>query len=171
MLVPVCARGEDDPPRGLYRVNVANLSSSADADVRAMLPARVIHHVDGDTVRVEIAQPPRGIAAVETIRLLGVDSPETRGARGAALALGRASSDYTRSRLLGQEVLLAFDWDLRDRYGRLLAYVYLTDGSCHNADLIRDGYAHAYTRFPFQFLREFRSLEREARRQRRGLWQ
>jgi micrococcal nuclease len=67
-------------------------------------------------------------------------------------------------------VLLAFDWDRRDRYGRLLAYIYSPDGDCHNAALIREGYAHAYTTYSFQFMDEFRALEQEARRERRGLW-
>ena len=80
------------------------------------------------------------------------------------------SSAFTRDHLLNQPVFLAFDWQLRDRYDRLLAYVYLIDGSCFNAVLVRDGYAHAYTRFPFQFLEEFRSLERSAREQGAGLW-
>jgi endonuclease YncB( thermonuclease family) len=48
--------------------------------------------------------------------------------------------------------------------------VYRTDGSCFNAVLVRDGYAHAYTRFPFQFFEEFRALERAAREQGAGLW-
>ena len=65
---------------------------------------------------------------------------------------------------------LAFDWDLRDRYGRLLAYIYTADGDCFNAALIREGYGYAYTRYPFQFMEEFRALEQEARNARRGLW-
>jgi micrococcal nuclease len=65
---------------------------------------------------------------------------------------------------------LAFDWDRRDRYGRLLAYIYSPGGDCHNAALIREGYAHAYTSYSFQFVDEFRALEQEARREKRGLW-
>jgi micrococcal nuclease len=126
--------------------------------------------VDGDTVRVRIASPPEGLNVVETIRLLGVDTPETVHPNRPVEAFGREASDFTKSRLLGKRVYLAFDWDLRDRYGRLLAYIYTSDRGCFNAELIREGYGHAYTRYPFQFMEEFRALETEARRTKRGLW-
>jgi micrococcal nuclease len=58
----------------------------------------------------------------------------------------------------------------RDKYNRLLRYVYLPDGSLLNAEIIRQGYGHAYTRFPFDKLDEFRALEKEAREAERGLW-
>ena len=154
----------------LYRVNVARLSSYRYADLGQMVPAKVVGHVDGDTVKVLIAAPPPGLAAAETIRFLGVDTPETVHPSKPVERFGKEASEFTRSRLLGQDVLLAFDWDLRDRYGRLLAYVYLPDGTCHNASLIQDGYGHAYTEFPFQFLEEFRGLEVAARNENRGLW-
>jgi micrococcal nuclease len=156
----------------LYRVDVAALRGSAAAEIGRMVPAEVVDHVDGDTVRVRIANPPEGLAVVETVRLLGVDTPETVHPGRPVEAFGREAGDFTRSRLLGKRVYLAFDWDLRDRYGRLLAYIYTLDGAprCFNADLIREGYGHAYTRYPFHFMEEFRALEAEARRKKRGLW-
>jgi micrococcal nuclease len=158
-----------------YHVNVAGLAASADADVARMTRARVVDHVDGDTVRVRIAGAPPGLKALETVRLIGVDTPETVHPRQPVQRFGREASDYTRARLFNKNVYLAFDWDLRDRYGRLLAYLYIaaedgTSAGCFNAALIRDGYAHAYTRFAFQFIDEFRALEAEARREKRGLW-
>ncbi len=51
-----------------------------------------------------------------------------------------------------------------------LAYVFLEDGTFLNAEIIKQGYGHAYTRFPFKYMDEFRRYEREARGQRRGLW-
>jgi micrococcal nuclease len=158
---------------GLYRVNVANLKTSAHADIGRMLRAEVVQHVDGDTVRVRIPNPPAEFKAVETIRMLGVDTPETVHPNKPAERFGKEASEFTKSRLLGKNVYLAFDWDLRDRYGRLLAYIYVADNAaagCFNAELIREGYAHAYTRFAFQFTDEFRALEREARQSKRGLW-
>jgi micrococcal nuclease len=162
-------------PPALYRVNAAELAASADADVTRMTRAQVVDHVDGDTVRVRIAGAPPGLGALETIRLIGVDTPETVHPRQPVQRFGREASDYTKTRLLNKTVYLAFDWNLRDRYGRLLAYVYTaagdgTNARCFNAALIRDGYAHAYTRFAFQFIEEFRALEAEARRETRGLW-
>jgi micrococcal nuclease len=139
-----------------------------------MVRAEVVGHVDGDTVWVRIASgnggTPAELRVVETVRLLGVDTPETVHPNRPVERFGKDAGDFTRERLFGRTVYLAFDWDLRDRYGRLLAYVYLSDGECFNALLIREGYAYAYTRFTFQFIDEFRSLEQEARSKRRGLW-
>ena len=130
----------------------------------------VVRHVDGDTVYVSIPRPPRGVKGYESVRFIGVDTPETVHPRKTVERFGKQSSEFTRTFLLTQPVFLAFDWQLRDRYDRLLAYIYLDDGTCFNAVLVREGYAHAYTRFPFQFLEQFRALEREAREQDRGLW-
>ena len=99
-----------------------------------------------------------------------MDTPETVHPQKTVERFGKEASEFTRRHLLNQPVFLAFDWQLRDRYDRLLAYVYLADGSCYNATLVGKGYAHAYTRFPFQFLEQFRVLERQAREQDRGLW-
>ena len=75
----------------------------------------------------------------------------------------------------GRRVRLEFDQGNtasghKDRYGRTLAYVFLEDGALLNAEIIKQGYGHAYTQFPFSRMEEFRRLEREAREQRRGLW-
>jgi micrococcal nuclease len=157
----------------LYRVNKADLPSSSRALLSRMVKADVAGHVDGDTVRVRIDSPFAGLKALETIRMIGVDTPETVHPSRPVEHFGREASDYTKSRLLGKTVYLAFDWDFRDRYGRLLAYIYLDapEGPrCFNAALIQEGYAHAYTRFAFQFMDEFRALEEDARREKRGLW-
>jgi micrococcal nuclease len=166
----------------LYQVNLAGeggLSRTAQADAARMLLGEVTEVVDGDTLRVRISRPPEGLKALETIRLLGVDTPETVHPSRPVERFGREASAYTKASLTGRQVYLAFDWDLRDRYGRLLAYVYLpATGAgaaggvpgCFNAHLVREGYAHAYTRYPFQFMEEFRALEQEARREKRGLW-
>jgi micrococcal nuclease len=65
---------------------------------------------------------------------------------------------------------LEYDQQRQDKYGRILAYVYLEDGTFVNAEIIRQGYGFSYTRFPFKYLEEFRTLEREAREAKRGLW-
>jgi micrococcal nuclease len=70
----------------------------------------------------------------------------------------------------GKEVRLEFDWQRRDKYGRLLAYVYLTDGAFLNAEIIKQGYGFAYTKYPFKYLDEFGGYEKEARENGRGLW-
>jgi micrococcal nuclease len=160
----------EESGKPLYRVNVAEIALSAEAELPRMVPAEVIDHVDGDTVRVRIPNAPGTVGAVETIRLIGVDTPETVHPSKPVERFGKEASDFTRKWLLGKSVYLAFDWDLRDRYGRLLAYIYTGEGRCFNALLVQEGYGFAYTRFPFQFMEEFRALEQQARSEKRGLW-
>ncbi len=148
----------------LYRVNIAGLTSSSQADTSLMLPAHVYKHVDGDTVHVEIKDPPAGLKSRETIRMIGVDTPETLDPQKPVQAFGKEASEYTESRLL------AFDWDLRDKDNRLLAYIYFSDGACFNSELVAEGYGHAYLEFPFQFYSEFMVLESKARQEKKGLW-
>ena len=154
----------------LYQVNKAELKNSSAANINRMLKAEVVGHIDGDTVRVRIPNPPEDLYVLETIRLLGVDTPETSHPDLPVQYFGEEASNFTRDILLGREVFLAFDWDLRDRYGRLLAYIYTAPGHCFNTLLISEGYGHAYIRYPFQFMNEFEDLEREAKRYNRGLW-
>lgn len=124
----------------------------------AQLVTRVI---DGDTLVVQ---------GVGTVRLIGVDTPETVDPRRPVQVFGRQASDFTRRTALGKTVRLEFDVDRRDRYGRTLAYVYLPDGTLLNAEIVKQGYGHAYTQFPFKYLEQFRTYEREAREASRGLW-
>ncbi|OHE57706.1 MAG: hypothetical protein A2Z99_15920 [Treponema sp. GWB1_62_6] len=158
-------------PAGRYRIDQASLTSSAEADLSLMTAARVSAVVDGDTVKVDIlGTPPSGLKLREKVRLLGVDTPETVHPNKGVERFGKESSAYTRERLLGREVLLAFDWDLRDGFGRLLAYIYLSDGRCFNAELVEQGYAHAYLKYPFAFKDEFGALQAGARAGGKGLW-
>ncbi|MDR0410189.1 MAG: thermonuclease family protein, partial [Spirochaetaceae bacterium] len=153
-----------------YRVNAAGLSSYKLADTRKMLGARVTRHVDGDTVHITIENPPTGLKKVEKVRMIGVDTPETAHPNRGLEYFGAEASAFTKDALLGKDVFIALDWDTRDKYGRLLAYIYTADGECHNASLIKQGFSRAYTRFPFQFLDEFRTLEQKSRSAKKGLW-
>jgi len=102
--------------------------------------------------------------------LIGVDTPESVDPRRPVEFFGREASAFTKRMLEGKRVRLEYDWERTDRYGRTLAYVRLLDGTLVNAEIIRQGYGHAYTRFPFKYLDEFRQYEREAREAHRGLW-
>ena len=89
--------------------------------------------------------------------------------------MGKKASAFTKSLVDKKEIRLEYDQanahiGHRDRYGRILAYVYLKDGTFLNAEIIKQGYGFAYTRFPFKYLEEFRRYEREARQNGRGLW-
>jgi micrococcal nuclease len=157
-------------PASLYRVHQAQLQKTGEGAISRMVKAEVVRAVDGDTVQVRIPNPPADLGTVETIRLIGVDTPETVHPNKPVEYFGAEASNFTRERLLNKPVYLAFDWDLRDRYGRLLAYIYTEDGQCFNARLVREGYGHAYVSYPFQFMDEFKALEADARHKKRGLW-
>jgi micrococcal nuclease len=154
----------------LYRVHLEALTKTADGEIARMLPAEVIRHLDGDTVRVGISNPPPELAIEETVRMIGVDTPETVHPNKPIQEFGKEASAFTKEQLLDKQVYLAFDWDLRDRYGRLLAYIYTEDGTCFNTRLIREGYAYAYLYFDFQFIEEFEELEQSAKKHGLGLW-
>jgi len=70
----------------------------------------------------------------------------------------------------GKRVRLEYDWQRKDRYRRTLAYIYLEDGTFLNAELIKQGYGHAYTKYPFKYLERFKIYEKEASKNKRGLW-
>jgi len=118
--------------------------------------------IDGDTIVVE---------GTGTVRLIGVDTPETVDPRRPVQYFGKEASDFTKQLATGKPVRLDFDQDRTDRYGRTLAYVYLQpENLLVNAEIIRQGYGFAYTQFPFRMMEQFRALEREAREAGRGLW-
>ena len=108
----------------------------------------------------------------DRVRLIGVDTPETVHPQKPVEYFGKEASAFTKRTCEGKTVRLESDPQNanRDKYGRLLRYVYLEDGQLLNAEIIRQGYGFAYTRFPFSKMEEFRELEREARNANRGLW-
>jgi len=117
--------------------------------------------IDGDTLL---------LINGERVRLIGVDTPETKHPQKPVEYFGREAYLFTKEMVDGKEARFEFDRQKRDRYGRLLAYVYLLDGTFLNAEIIKQGYGFAYTRFPFKYMEEFRRYEREARENRKGLW-
>ncbi|MDP8255206.1 MAG: thermonuclease family protein [Candidatus Alcyoniella australis] len=139
------------------------------ADSTNTITAQVIRAVDGDTLEVLID------GHSEKVRLIGVDTPETVHPSKPVQYYGREASAFTHRMADGKTVRLELDQASaatghRDHYGRLLAYVFLPDDTLLNAEIIKQGYGHAYTRFPFSRMEEFRALEREAREAGRGLW-
>ena len=141
---------------------------------------RVKRVVDGDTLLLTNG---------DRVRLIGVDTPEVHPSKKlyrdaertgrdikTIIAMGKKASAFTKSLVNKNEVRLEYDQanaqiGHRDKYGRVLAYVYLNDGTLVNAEIIKQGYGFAYTRFPFKHMEEFRRYEREARENKRGLWE
>ena len=132
--------------------------------------------VDGDTIVV------KGIGKV---RLIGVDTPETKHPRKPVEYFGKEASAFTKGMVEGKKVRLEYDWQRKDKYNRTLTYVYVMTNDVRdmpefknrasielmvNAELIKQGYGHAYTRYSFKYLEQFRKYEKEAREKKRGLW-
>ena len=131
--------------------------------------ATVVRHSDGDTFVL------RGIgvgplpAAPTKVRLLEVDTPEVSPA---PACFGTEAADRTAELIpKGARVRVQADRDLRDRYGRLLLYVWTEDGASLEEVLLREGYARVlYVRPNDLHLAHFRDVEAAARRDRAGLW-
>ena len=120
--------------------------------------------IDGDTILVRIGD------RVETVRYIGVDTPETVHPTRGIEPYGLAASAFNRILVEGRQVRIELDMEPRDRYGRLLAYIY-TDSLFVNAELIRQGYAQVMTVPPnVRHVEEFVLLQRKARAAEAGLW-
>lgn len=108
----------------------------------------------------------------ERVRMIGVDTPETHKPNSPVECYGELASNFTHSLLEGKTVRLEADQtnQNRDRYGRLLRYVYLPDGTLINAELIKQGYGFAYVSFPFTKMEEFKQYQKQASDNNIGLW-
>jgi micrococcal nuclease len=127
---------------------------------------RVVKVVDGDTIHVYVG------GRREKVRYIGVDTPETKHPTKGVQCYGRAAAAFNERLVGGKRVRLVRDVEQRDRYGRLLAYVYrVRDGLFVNAELARLGYAQPLSIAPdVRYAARFTALAREAREAGRGLW-
>ena len=132
--------------------------------------------IDGDTFKMSDGSK---------VRLIGIDTPEkydsdkldresdmTGRDKETIKKLGEAASEYVRKLVEGKRVTLVREsgYEDKDKYNRLLRYVYLEDGTFVNARIIEDGYANVYNAAQVSKINEFKRLEREARENKRGLW-
>ncbi|MDQ0896303.1 MULTISPECIES: stalk domain-containing protein [unclassified Paenibacillus] len=122
--------------------------------------------VDGDTIKIDWN------GKTESIRLIGVDTPETEHPNKPVQEYGKEASEFTKAQLTGKTVYVEVDVDQRDRYGRLLGYVYTEDSVMFNARLVAEGYGQVAT-FPpnVRWVELFKSLQTSARNNSLGLWQ
>ena len=129
----------------------------------------VTHVIDGDTVRIE--RIPGG--EDETIRLLGIDAPEiAHSPTEKSGHWGEEATSYLERVLEHKPVVLHLDTtQTRDKYRRLLAYLYVGEAENINLSLVRDGHAYAHRDYPHSMKRQFEQAEDEARGKARGLWQ
>ena len=129
-------------------------------------PYQVVRVVDGDTIIIWRK------GKQERVRLLRVNTPESvHPDKKQNTPMGVEASNFTKERLSGKEVMLEFEGEKRDRYDRLLAYVFVGDENfC--VTLVKEGFSPYYTAYGFseKYDTEFRQAEREARDARRGIW-
>lgn len=140
------------------------------------LEIKVLSVVDGDTLKISYK------GQKESIRLIGVDAPEStinkktkRDAKRSGqsietiIAMGKRATKYVKSLVKpGDEITIELDVQERDRYGRLLGYVYLSDGKMLNEEIVKAGYANIMTirpnvKYKDKFLREYRDYHEEQR--------
>ena len=146
--------GDDGPPA----------DGGAGRSAREPVSARVVRAIDGDTIEVAID------GGTDDVRYIGVDTPETVKPGEPVQCYGPEASAFNHRLVEGETVRLVFDRELRDVYGRLLAYVY-ADGAFVNAELIRGGYARTLEIPPNTAEADrLASLEREAGEAGIGLW-
>lgn len=132
--------------------------------------------IDGDTFELENK---------ERVRMLGIDTPEKFQSnkldrdversgqdKKTIQRLGALASDYTKSLIDGKQVVLIPEpnYEDKDKYGRLLRYVYLEDGTFINKKIVEEGYANAYRQYPVSKLNELIQAEKDARENHRGMW-
>lgn len=129
---------------------------------------KVIKVVDGDTIKVEIN------GKSETVRLIGIDTPEVVDPRKPVQCFGKEASNKAKEILEGKVVRLESDITQgdRDKYQRLLRFVFLEDGTNFNKYMISEGFAHEYTyrSNPYKYQEEFIEAENQARELKKGLW-
>jgi micrococcal nuclease len=174
LLVSLClAACEQAGWLGGQNSNKANVSIGTQDRYYDILVDRV---VDGDTLVLEGGQ---------RVRLIGIDTPEMHESKKlyrdsqrmsqsveTIKKLGKRAYQFTRGLVEGKRVKVEFDVEKKDKYGRLLGYAYLPDGTFVNAEIVKQGYASLMTYPPnVKYADLFLRLYREARENKRGLWQ
>jgi len=128
----------------------------------------VVKVVDGDTLKVSLNDK------TETIRVIGINTPETVDPRREVQCFGKEASNKAKEILSDQTVIIESDpsQQNRDRYGRLLRFVWLQNGTRDfGAQMIAEGFAHEYTyNIPYKYQNLYQKLEREAENEKTGLW-
>ena len=128
--------------------------------------ATVTKVVDGDTINISPA-----INGNDEVRLIGMDTPETRDPSEEIEPYGPEATAYAVSKLTGVDIELEFDQERTDQYGRLLAYVYPAGGHMFNVGLVEEGYAQAYPYPPNTTYEDrFAAAQDEAKAAGLGIW-
>jgi len=155
---------------------LSKLQAPVNSPTKALLiPATVTRIIDGDTIEVSLQ------GKTEKVRLIGVDTPETKHPDKPVQPYGPEAANYTEKQLAGEKIFLEKDVSERDKYGRLLAYVWLAEPAglteaqmrinMFNSRLLLAGYAQLMTIPPdVKYVDWFTKFQIEARQSKKGLW-
>ncbi|MFV0444446.1 MAG: thermonuclease family protein [Planctomycetaceae bacterium] len=150
---------------GLSLIGLRLLRGRSSSELRlppSDTPVQVLRAIDGDTLL---------LADGSRVRLIGVDTPETKHPDRPPELWGPQAAAYTHSRVDGRVVTLQYDRERLDPYRRVLAFVWI-EGELLNESLIREGYSRAVTSFPYRsdLQRRFQQAEKAARTQQLRIW-
>lgn len=174
---PTASETKDKSPTGLsdndQLGNVAgvtvDLGNSATVDFSQLEQVKLIKVVDGDTIKVDFD------GQIETVRLVSVDAPESVAPGQPVGCMGKESATFLQNLLIDQSTIYLQKDDMqgnRDRYGRLLRFVFLSDGRDAGLELLKVGLAEAklYSRQPHQYWSVYQEAEVGAKDQGLGIW-
>jgi micrococcal nuclease len=171
--------GHTNKKTGEYHFHNKPESKSTSKSPHAQQTTTVTRIVDGDTLKVFFLE------GEESIRLIGIDTPESRVNKKTKkdakrsgqdietiIAMGKRATEYVESLVKpGGLITIEFDVQERDRYKRLLGYVYLSNGNMLNEEIVKAGYASVMTIPPnVKYKDRFLIAYQEARKDKRGLW-
>jgi micrococcal nuclease len=120
---------------------------------------------DGDTIKVRFKNKQE-----RKVRLIGIDTPEIENLREEVKFRAQMAKRFAFFYLYRKTVKLSYDWEIEDKYGRLLAYIWTEKQGLFNKFILSEGFAAVYLNFPFKYKDEFIEAEREARKLEKGLW-
>ena len=147
---------------------VVGESLLANEEIRKSPTYKVLRVVDGDTIRIDYN------GKDEKVRFIGLDTPETKDPRKPIQCFGREATAKMTEFAENKNIRLEFDKTQgeRDKYGRLLAFVYSEDNKNLAYEMIRQGYGNEYTynSNPYKYQNEFKEAARKAREENKGLW-
>lgn len=136
-------------------------------DLEVLPSYKVVYVSDGDTIKVDLN------GKTETIRLLGIDSPEIHDPRTGVQCYGFAAKQFANNALLGKQIKLVPDptQQDRDKYQRLLRYIFTPEGTNFNLTMVSEGYATEFTYInPYIYSDQFKAAQTAAMSAKKGLW-
>ncbi|MBI5456798.1 thermonuclease family protein [Candidatus Kaiserbacteria bacterium] len=158
---------EHEAPQSTPHSSEAASSTVLAAKQDSVQRYRVLKVIDGDTLAIEMN------GKNTTLRLIGLDTPETSDPRKPVQCFGVEASLMAKELLSGQNVTIETDASQGkfDKYNRVLAYVYLPNGTLFNEYMIAEGFGHEYTyNLPYKYQTQFKAAEKAARQEKKGLW-